>query len=152
PSNVAMVPLWGWVPEVAIYNTAVLLALTLSAYGMYRLARELTGDTVIALLTGMLFTAVPYQFAHLQGHLHLIFMGWVPLFLVHVVRLLEGRASLRDGVLGGLFLAVGSLESWYNLPYAFVGTAVLAAYGVAAGRMAMPSWRSARVAAALVCT
>ena len=44
PSAVAMVPLWGWLPEVAIYNTAVLIAVTLTAYGMFRLVREETGD------------------------------------------------------------------------------------------------------------
>jgi hypothetical protein len=125
-----MVPLWGLVPEVAIYNTAVLLALTITAYGTFRLVRELTGDAAVAFATGTIFTAVPYQFAHLQGHLHLLAMGWLPLYLLHLLRVLDGRGRLADGVLGGMFLALASLASWYHLLYALVLTPVLVAHAL----------------------
>ena len=101
PSTLLVLPLWGLLPEVAIYNTAVLFAFTLTAYGMFRLARELTGDTSCALLSGVLFAAVPYHFTHLQGHLHLMSMGWLPLYVVHLLRILSGEARRRDAALGG---------------------------------------------------
>ena len=44
---------------------------------------------------------------------------------LYLVRMIEGRARVRDAVLGGLFLALASLASWYHLLYAIVGTFVL---------------------------
>ena len=149
PGVLLTLPLWGLVPEVAIYNTAILLALSLSIYGMFRLVRELTGDAPVAFLAGVLFTATPYQFAHLQGHLHLLAMGWLPLYLVHLLRLIRGTASTRDGVLGGVFLALASLASWYYLLYALIITSVLVVSGVIAFPTALFSRRSLRIALAL---
>lgn len=142
PSAIATIPLWNWLPAVAIYNVAVVLAIAVSAYGMFRLVRELTADPTVALGAGIVFAAVPYQFAHLQGHLHLLAMGWVPLFLVHLLRLMNGTGRLRDGALGGLFLGLGSLASWYHLLYAGVLVAVLLAYALVARRLTLPTRRT----------
>ena len=152
PSALAMVPLWGLVPEVAIYNTAVLLALTITAYGTFRLVRDLTGDAAAAFATGAIFTAVPYQFAHLQGHLHLLAMGWLPLYLLHLLRVLDGRGRLADGVLGGVFLALASLASWYHLLYALVLTAVLALHAVLVRPRTVLAGATLRALLALVAT
>jgi hypothetical protein len=130
PSTLLVLPLWGLLPEVAIYNTAVVFAFALTAYGMFRLAREVTRDVLCALLSGVLFAAVPYHFAHLQGHLHLMSMGWIPLYVVHLLRMLSGEARRRDAVLGGLFLALACLASWYHLLFAAAISAPLLAWGV----------------------
>ena len=55
PSTLLVVPMWGWASEVVIYNTAVLVAFALTAYGMACLARELTGDVLAGVLAGLLF-------------------------------------------------------------------------------------------------
>jgi hypothetical protein len=73
----------------------------------------------------VLFTAVPYHLAHVQGHQHLVSMGWLPLYFLFLWRMLDGRARVRDGAWGGLFLALASLASWYHLLFAMVGTLVL---------------------------
>jgi len=67
PSTLLVLPLWGLLPEVAIYNTAVVFAFALTAYGMFRLTREVTGDVLCALLSGVLFAAVPYHFRPSAG-------------------------------------------------------------------------------------
>ncbi len=152
PGVLLTLPLWGIVPDVAIYNTAILLALSVSVYGMFCLMRELTGDALVSFLTGVLFTATPYQFAHLQGHLHLVSMGWLPLYLIYVLRLVRGTASVRDGVLGGVFLAIASLTSWYHLVYAAMFTPILVAYAAVAQPTALLSRRSLRVALVLAAT
>jgi hypothetical protein len=125
PIAVLTTPLWSVLPAFGVYNAGVLFAFWLTAYGMYRLARELTGDTLASACAGVLFTAAPYHMAHLQGHQHLTDMGWLPLYFVYLVRMLEGRARARDAALGGLFLAVASLASWYHLLYALVATPAL---------------------------
>jgi hypothetical protein len=134
PTALLVVPLWGWLPEIAIYNVAVLFAFTLTAYGMARLAREVTGDELCAVLAGLLFAGVPYHYAHLRGHLHLVSMGWLPLFVVHLLRIVDDRSRTRDAVLAGTFLALASLASWYHLVFGAVITGVL----VGAGRW----WRA----------
>ena len=50
-------------PRSSIYNTAVLVAFALTAYGMARLARELTGDALVGVLAGALVRggAVPLR-------------------------------------------------------------------------------------------
>jgi hypothetical protein len=125
PSAVLVLPLWGWVSEVAIYNTAVVLAFALTVYGMARLARELTGDELCGGLAGLLFAGCPYHYAHLQGQLHLVSMGWLPLYAVHLVRILDDRGGDRDAVLAGVFLALAALASWYHFVFAAVITLVL---------------------------
>lgn len=152
PSALLVLPLWGFLPDMAIYNTAVLAAVSLSAYGMFRLVRDLTGDVLVALFSGALFAAVPYQFAHLQGHLHLLSMGWIPLYLTHLLRMIRGQASYWDGLLGGVFLALASLASWYHLLYAIVVTPVLFAYGAIACRGTLFTRRSIRAALVLAAT
>lgn len=133
PTAVLTVPLWSVLPPFGVYNAGVLFAFWLTAYGMYRLVKELTGDRLVAALAGVLFTAVPYHLAHAQGHQHLVSMGWLPLYFLYLTRMLEGRARTRDAVLGGLFLALASLASWYHLLFAIVATAVL--FGDAALRL-----------------
>ncbi|HEY3445285.1 MAG TPA: PA14 domain-containing protein [Myxococcales bacterium] len=134
PTAVLTVPLWHVLPPFGVYNAGVLFAFWLTAYGMYRLVKELTGDRLVAVAAGILFTATPYHLAHVQGHQHLVSMGWLPLYFLYLVRMLEGRAvgpsgqratTVRDALLGGLFLALASLASWYHLLYAVIGTAVL---------------------------
>lgn len=125
PTAILTVPLWWVLPPFGVYNAGVLFAFWLTAYGMYRLALELTRDRLVAICAGVLFTAAPYHLAHVQGHQHLVSMGWLPLYFLFLHRMLEGRARGRDAVLGGLFLALASLASWYHLLFAMVASAVL---------------------------
>lgn len=138
PSTVLMLPLWGLLPEVAIYNTAVILALSLTVYGMSRLVRDVTNDSLIGLLAGALFVMVPYQFAHLQGHLHLLAMGWLPLYVLFLLRFLRDGCRARDALLAGVFLGLASLASWYHLLYALVLSPPLLVYAAIAYR----PWRT----------
>lgn len=131
PTTLPLVPLWGLLPEVTIYNVGVLFAYTLGAYAMFRLVREVTNDTSVAIAAGVIFTATPYHSAHLQGHLNLLSTGWVLLlYLVHLLRVISGRARARDSVLAGVFLALASLSSWYFLLFAAVLSAPLIVYGI----------------------
>jgi hypothetical protein len=152
PSTLLVAPLWGHVPDVAVYNTAVLLAFALTVYGMSRLVRDMTDDALVAMLAGVLFAAVPYHFAHLEGHLHLMSMGWLPLYLLYLLRILVGRGSRGDAVLAGLFLALACLASWYHLIFAAVLTPPLVLYGLLHHRRAWSAGRVlARLALALLC-
>ncbi len=149
PTAVLTAPLWSFLPAFGVYNAGVLFAFWLTSFGMYRLARELTGDFLTSVCAGALFAAAPYHLAHLQGHQHLTDMGWLPLYFVYLVRMLQGRARLRDGALGGLFLALAALASWYHLLYALVATPALFADAAIRRRSALLSAPFAKQALAL---
>ena len=125
PTACLTLPLWHVLPPVGVYNAGLLFAFWLTAWGCHRLVYELTRDRAVALCAGLAFTAVPYHFAHAAGHMHLLAMGWIPLYLVHLHRMIEGRAARRDPILGGLFLALATLASFYHLLFAMVLTPVL---------------------------
>jgi hypothetical protein len=139
PIAVLTTPLWSVLPPFGVYNAGVLLAFWLTAFGMFRLARELTSDWLASVCAGVLFAAVPYHLAHAQGHQHLTDMGWLPLYFVYLERILAGRARPRDAALGGLFLALASLASWYHLLDALVATPVLFADAAIRRRAAIGS-------------
>ena len=146
PSTLLVTPLWGHLPDVSVYNTAVLFAFALTVYGMFRLVRDMTDDAVVAMLAGVLFAAVPYHFAHLEGHLHLMSMGWLPLYVLYLLRILVGGGSRTDAVLAGLFLGLACLASWYHLIFAAVITPPLLVYGLVHHRR---TWAAGRVVARL---
>jgi hypothetical protein len=125
PTAILTLPLWHVLPPVAIYNTGILFAFWLTAYGMYLLAFELTRDRLTAFCAGVLFTACPYHVAHATASQHLASMGWLPLYFLYLHRILAAQSRTRDGLLAGLFLALASLASWYHLLFAMVGSFVL---------------------------
>lgn len=152
PTAILLVPLWWFLPPVAVYNAGVLFGFALTAWGMYRLVRELSGDWLVSIAAGVLFTATPYHLAHVQGHQHLVSMGWLPLYFVYLHRMLTGRARPIDAGLGGLFLALASLASWYHLLYALVATPVLFAWALLRQRPHFLSRRFLRDALTLAAT
>jgi hypothetical protein len=85
PTAILTLPLWRVVPPVAVYNTGILFAFWLTAYGMYLLAFELTRDRLTAFCAGVLFTACPYHVAHATASQHLASMGWLPLYFLYLV-------------------------------------------------------------------
>ena len=53
-----------------MYNALLLASIALSGWAMWRYALHLTGDTIAALLAGIIFAFVPYRFDHFH-HLEL---------------------------------------------------------------------------------
>ncbi len=81
---------WLGLSLVSTYNVLVLLSFVLSALGMYLLARYLTADTVASFIAGFIFGFCPYHFAHLYGHLNLMWMQWMPFYILFLLKAVEG--------------------------------------------------------------
>lgn len=86
--------IWAGVSKVAVYNALLLASIALSGWAMWRYALHLTGDTIAALLAGIIFAFVPYRFDHFH-HLELQATVFLPLTLLYFDRALESR-SPRD--------------------------------------------------------
>ncbi len=119
-----VLPLWRFLPPIAVFNTAELWSYVLGGYFFYHFAREITGEDgsrPAAFLAGALFTFAPYHFGHALGHMHVVALEWVPLYFFLLVRAAH-RPELRWPVLAALALAAASLASWYYLLFCVVLT------------------------------
>ncbi len=119
PGALFAVPLWSFLPAVSVWNAIVLLEYALAAFAMFLLARELTGDFLASLAVSLVFPLVPYHTAHSPGHIHLIAVGWIPLYLWRLHRALTAP-SMGNGALAGLVLGAGTLAAFYHLVFAAI--------------------------------
>ena len=129
----------------ALYNAAVLAVLTLSGYGFWRLALELSGDRRAALLAGV---AIPYT-SQLLSHLYqlnLLTSAGYPALLLGLLRLLE-RPSWPAAVLTGVAFALQAGTSGYHAFACTFLCLVVAAWG---WRQMLESRTLGLVAAALL--
>ncbi|MEK6371658.1 MAG: hypothetical protein AABO58_03075 [Acidobacteriota bacterium] len=110
----------GGVPPIGVYNIAVLLGLTLSAYAGYILARMVTGSAAASFVAGLLYGFVPYKLAHLQ-HLQILWSLWPPLLLAALFAY-RRTPSRRNAA---LIAAAIVLSAMTNLYYFFFGVAAL---------------------------
>ncbi|HEX5502266.1 MAG TPA: hypothetical protein VFW96_06560, partial [Thermomicrobiales bacterium] len=82
---VALLP---WLSLVETYNAIVVFSFVMGGVTAFWLARALGGAYWSSLVGGALFTFANYHFAHAQGHLQLVALEWLPLFLLCWQRLL----------------------------------------------------------------
>jgi hypothetical protein len=166
-------PFWGLIPPIAIFNLVELSSYVLGGYFFYRFAGELLaneGGTQLepialslskgpevdlprvqdrfqpaAFLAGALFTFGPYHFGHALGHMQILALQWVPLYLWMLLRTLE-RPERRWPLLAAVALAAASLASWYYLLCCVVLTVPYLAWRAATDRQTRKwdvLWRAA---------
>jgi len=110
--GVLLAPLfWIGINPVVIYNGALIVALTLSAYTAFLLGRRLTANTAAGMVAGVIFAFAPYRFDH-YSHLELQIVFWLPLALLAIHRLVD-EARIRDGLWLGTTIAAQALSCMY---------------------------------------
>jgi hypothetical protein len=102
---------WLGLPPMLVHNLTVWAALVGSGAGMFVLCREITGSRAGALVAGIVFTFAPYRFDHYM-HLELQWALWTPWAFWALHRTIA-TASVRFGLLTGLFIALQMLSSIY---------------------------------------
>jgi hypothetical protein len=76
------VPLLRFMSLVQAHNLIVLFAFVMSGATAYWLAYHLTKSFLGSIVAGFIFTFSSYHFAHYYGHLNLISLEWIPLFVL----------------------------------------------------------------------
>ncbi len=102
---------WLGLPPVLVHNLLLLGAIVASATGMFVLARHLTGSTAGAIAAGVVFAFAPYRVEHYM-HMELQWAVWLPWAFWALQRTID-TASIRFGLLTGLFVALQVLSSIY---------------------------------------
>ena len=112
----------------ATYNLVILWVFFSCGAFMYVLGRGTGASRPASFLSGCAYTFCTYHFGHALGHLHILAMQWVPLYVLALWKVLEG-GRWRWAIGGGVLLACASLSSWYYLIGSFViSVCVLAAW------------------------
>ena len=100
-----------FVGGIAAYNLVHLLHIPLCGAAMFLLARRLTKSYVIAFVCGLVFTFWPYRMLDVN-HPNLISTEVFPLFMLALLRLFQDGRQIRDGVIGGVLLALIGYMRW----------------------------------------
>lgn len=128
------------------YNLALLLTFVLSGWGMYLLARRLTGSPWAGLGAGIVFAFNAYKLSNL-AQIQLLSLHWLPFALLFLDRLLRPapsapprslRASLGDTwgdtLAVAVFLVLQALASFYYALFAALAVGLFIACRFAADR------------------
>lgn len=102
--------------QVQTHNFVVVFTFVVSGVTAFLLAREFTKSYVACLIAGFIFTFSEYHFSHAQGHLNLLSMEWIPLFVLCWYRLIT-RPRILTGVLAGGVLFLVLLCDYYYFLY-----------------------------------
>jgi hypothetical protein len=79
---------------------------------MFLLIDYLTGDKKIALISGIAFAFCPFHFARGLGHLNLMSYGWIPIYVLFLMKTFK-EDKLRNAIFAGILLFVIFLNSFY---------------------------------------
>ncbi len=115
------------------YNLVVIFSFIMSGIGMYLLARYLIKNRLAAFISGVIYTFCPFHFAHGLGHLQLIAMEWMPFYILYMIKI-HREGGWKNGILGGLFLILTTLCSWYYLIYSGFITCIYLIYHLITSR------------------
>jgi len=134
--GVPLTVLWG--PVVA-YNVTLLLTFVITGFGTYLWIGQLTGSPAGGVVAGVVAAFLPFRFAHLVGHLHMMSTHWVPLALYSFDSFLE-RKQVGWAVALGVTTALVALSSWY---YAYSIALMLPLYAAVRSRPWREQWTPA---------
>src|SRR5271165_3151537 len=90
----AIWPVTSWLGSIVSYNVLMLLSPALSAWTAFLLAKYLTRNPVASFVAGYLYGFSSYEIGHMLGHLNLLPIFAVPLFVLIVVKRFRGDLSL----------------------------------------------------------
>jgi hypothetical protein len=110
-------PLWAFLPPWQVYNTVLVFAFVATGLTTFWLARHLRMGQVVSLFVGGSFTFTSYHFMRAYGHLDLLSLEWLPLFVLAWLALLDAPSHRRAVfAAGALFLVL--LCNYYYTFYA----------------------------------
>lgn len=112
---------------VQAYNAMVVFSFVAGGWTSFLLCLELTGSYWGSLAGGSAFTFSSYHFMHAQGHMQLVSLEWLPLFLLVWHRFIEKPSHrLALGASAALFLVI--LCDYYYFLYSMMTGVLLLAW------------------------
>jgi len=105
------------------YNFMVLFGFAVGGWTAFLLCLELTGRYWPSVVGGAVFTFSSYHFAHAEGHMQLVSLEWLPLFIVFWRRFARDPRP-RTGLVSALVLFLVLLCDFYYFLYCVMTAAL----------------------------
>ncbi len=122
-ANLLGLPFQNWLGLVASFNVVYILNVALAGFGMFLLARRLTGRTVESWLAGALFACSPFLVTRGTAHFSLVAAAPLPMFLWWLMRMWESRRR-RDAIgLGATLAWAAYCDVYYGVYCLLLGAA-----------------------------
>lgn len=143
------IPLARFMTLTEIYNFIVVFSFAAGGLTAFLLARYVTESYFPGLIAGFIFTFSNYHFAHAQGHLNLVSLEWIPLFLLLWLKLLSNpRVWLAVGAAIALFLVI--LCDYYYFLYCVLAAVIIFGWNLIGERRKLVSARDGLLAPLVV--
>jgi hypothetical protein len=115
----------------AAYNVLVLASFVLSGFGMYLLAKHITGADYVSFLAGFAYAFSTYRMIEVnEGHLNLTATQWIPLYMLYLMKS-HKEGGLKNILYAGVFLFLINISSWQYMGMALTYTALYLLYYLA---------------------
>jgi hypothetical protein len=98
------------------HNVVIIFSFVAAGVTTFLLAYYLTRAYWPSLIAGFIFSFSPFHFAHAEGHMQMVALEWIPLFLLFWIMLLT-RPSVRLGLAAALALFLVLLCDYYYFLY-----------------------------------
>ena len=132
---------------VATFNLVYLANLALCGFGMFLLARRVTGRPLEAWIAGALFACAPFLVARSTAHFSLVAAAPLPFFMYWLDRAWSTK-HVRDAAAVGACVAWAAFcDPYYAVYCVMLGTCYVASqvFAWSVGRRSAPTPRTARV-------
>jgi len=106
------------------HNTLIVLSFSAGGLTAFWLALRVSGSYGGSLLAGYVFTFSQFHFAHAQGHMNLVSLQWLPLFLLFALNLVD-RPTVPAATAAALGLFGVYLCDYYYFLYGVSASAIL---------------------------
>jgi len=117
---------------IAVYNILFLLTFVLSAWGVYLLVKQLTGNWPAALASGTIFAFNPFRFDHIS-HLQILSAQWIPFIFLFLHRYSRDQRK-RDLACFTLFFLIQAYTCMYISMFTTVAVCLYIVYGLVSVR------------------
>ena len=124
------IPLLRFLTLVQVYNVLVIFSFAACGVTAFLLAHYFTRSYWSSLFAGFVFTFSSYHFAHMEGHLNLVSLEWVPLFVLCWYVLMV-RPGITMAIAAGIVLFAVILCDYYYFFYcSLISVIIFAWYGL----------------------
>lgn len=124
-------------------NLLVIFGFVMGGVTMFWLAYYLTRSWMGALVAGAIFTFSSYHFAHSIGHMQLITLEWIPLFVLLWIVMLD-KMTFPRAVWAGLSLWLVLLSDYYYFFFAVTTAVIILLYRLIWRKLRL-DWRKVAV-------
>ena len=124
---------------IATHNVIVVFSFVVAGLTAFRLALSVTESYWGSIIAGFVFTFSQYHFTHAEGHLQLVALEWIPLFILCWLRLVI-EPSVRRALAASFALLLVALCDYYYLFYCVLAGAMIGAWHVWGLRTTLPDY------------